>query len=307
MAAGSEILLRQSGSERISVLAGNIQTPKTAVGVDNAGAVRAANAELKAAGGNIYALAINNGGIVRADTIVHEGGRILLKASGGNIRNSGTLAARKAGGNGGSITVDGGHNAAEPATVVNSGTIDARGADGKGGDVKVLGDHVGLFDSARVDVSGSSGGGTVLIGGDYQGANPAIQNAEASFVSPDAQILADATARGDGGKVVVWSDGSTRFYGSISARGGPQGGNGGEVETSGHYLEYLGRVTTLAPIGKGGDASSRPDRPDHWQHESEYQRGHSIQAHGWTVAIELGNDRYGFGLQRRDRHHGGQP
>jgi hypothetical protein len=34
--------------------------------VNNAGAVQAASAELKAAGGNMYALAINNGGIVRA-------------------------------------------------------------------------------------------------------------------------------------------------------------------------------------------------------------------------------------------------
>jgi len=36
-------------------------------------------------GRNIYALAINNGGIIRADTIVTQGGRILLRASGGNI------------------------------------------------------------------------------------------------------------------------------------------------------------------------------------------------------------------------------
>src|SRR5439155_2281635 len=124
-------------------------------------------AELKAAGGNIYALAINNGGVVRANTITHEGGHIYLRASGGNIQNSGILAANKANGAGGSVTVDGGHNAADPSTVISSGTIEARGgaAGTKGGTVQILGDHVGLFNNALVDVSGDAGGGTALIGG----------------------------------------------------------------------------------------------------------------------------------------------
>ncbi len=116
----------------------------------------------------------------------------------------------------------------------------------------MLGDHVGLFGEAVVDVSGDAGGGTVLIGGDYQGKNPAIQNAQAAFVSPDAQIKADALTLGNGGKVVVWSEASTRFYGSISARGGAQGGNGGSVETSGHFLDFHGTVSTLAPLGVVG-------------------------------------------------------
>src|SRR5204862_62910 len=157
-----------------------------------------------------------------------ENGRIFLRATGGNIQNSGVLSARNADGSGGSITVDGGHNAAAPATVINSGSIDARGlASGtRGGDVKVLGDHVGLFDAAVVDVSGDAGGGTALIGGDYRGQNAAVQNAQATAISPAAQIRADAVRNGNGGKVVVWSDDFTRVYGSISARGAA-GGRGG--------------------------------------------------------------------------------
>src|SRR6266852_972946 len=227
LAAGSEVLLQPAGNQRLSVLAGSSSAAPADTGVNNLGDIRAAVAELKAAGGNIYALAINNGGIVRADGVVNEGGRIVLRASGGNIQNSGTLAAHHADGSGGSIVVDGGHNADNPATVVSSGTIEARGeaAGSKGGEVTLLGDHVGLFGEAVVDVSGDAGGGTALIGGDYQGKNPAIPNAQATFVSPDAQIKADALTLGNGGKVVVWADGATRFYGQINARGGARGGN----------------------------------------------------------------------------------
>src|SRR6185503_17852397 len=142
LAAGSEVILQQAGNERVGVLAGNLNVPQTGKGVNNVGAIQAASAELKAAGGNIYALAINNGGTVRANSIVNENGRIFLRASGGNIENSGVLAARNANGDGGSVIVDGGHRTdGGPSTVINSGAIVARGAvDGaKGGEVKVLG------------------------------------------------------------------------------------------------------------------------------------------------------------------------
>ena len=254
LAAGSQVQLVQSGNQRISVLAGNSAAPAASSGVANSGVIEATSAELKAAGGNIYALAINNGGIVRANGAVSRNGHIYLTSSGGNIENSGVLSAKNADGSGGTIVVDGGHNVTAPATVINTGTIEARGdaAGTKGGTVEMLGDHVGLFGNARVDVSGAAGGGTALIGGDYHGANPEIQNAQATFVSPTATILADSLTLGNGGKVIVWSDESTLFYGSISARGGSRGGNGGFVETSGHYLDFQGTVSTLAPRGGSG-------------------------------------------------------
>ena len=37
-----------------------------------------------------------------------------------------------------------------------------------------------------------------------------------------AQIVADATDKGEGGKIAIWADGSTTFHGAISARG-PRG------------------------------------------------------------------------------------
>src|SRR5262249_9902986 len=146
-----------------------------------------------------------------------------------------------------------GRGPAEEGTLLASGSVAASGADGKGGEVKLLGHLVGLTDHATVDASGTAGGGTVLVGGDAHGANPGVQNAWRAYVGPDATIKADATASGDGGKVVVWSDDITRFYGNISAKGGPQGGNGGFVETSSrNVLDSSGSVDASAPRGVAG-------------------------------------------------------
>jgi len=45
----------------------------------------------------------------------------------------------------------------------------------------VLGSRVGLTGDAKIDASGQLGGGTVLVGGDYQGKNPDIQNANITY------------------------------------------------------------------------------------------------------------------------------
>ena len=58
--------------------------------------------------------------------------------------------------------------------------------------------------------------GKVLIGGDFQGKNPEIPNALRTYIGPGVTIRADATQKGDGGKVVVWADGDTRFAGTIT-------------------------------------------------------------------------------------------
>ncbi|MEY2429103.1 MAG: trimeric autotransporter adhesin, partial [Verrucomicrobiota bacterium] len=265
MAAGSEVRLVQSGSEHLSVLAGNKSGLSAANGVNNAGTVEAASAELKAAGGNIYALAINNGGVVRATSVVNEGGKIYLRANGGNIQNSGTLAANKADGSGGTIVVDGGHNAAAPSTVVNSGTIAARGegTSAKGGTVELLGDQVALHGSAVVDASGDAGGGTALIGGDQRGKNATIQNAQTTIVDADVNIRADAIHSGDAGKIVVWADGVTLFNGTIYARALGSAGRGGSAEISGkQHLLVTGHAYVGGANGQKGQILIDPGSVD---------------------------------------------
>ena len=74
-------------------------------------------------------------------------------------------------------------------------------------------------------------------------------------MSVDAKttINASATGRGNGGKVVLWSDSQTTFAGTILASGGAQGGDGGFVETSSHgQLAFTGNVDTGAPRGTAG-------------------------------------------------------
>ncbi|MGJ4748886.1 filamentous hemagglutinin, partial [Leptospira sp. SA-E8] len=58
-------------------------------------------------------------------------------------------------------------------------------------------------------------------------------NAQKVFVGSGVRLKADATGQGNGGKIIVWADDWTRFYGGLSARGAGLGGNGGFAEVSG--------------------------------------------------------------------------
>jgi hypothetical protein len=178
-------------------------------------------------------------------TIVAEAGRIGI--AGSIVRNSGTLNASSVSSDGGRVFL----KASQDTYVDGSGRIVATGT--KGGQVEVLGNRVAVMDNASIDASGTNGGGTILVGGDYQGRNPDVQNAYISYFGPNARLKANATDNGNGGKVIVWADDTTRAYGSIEAKGGPNGGNGGFVETSGHrYLDFDARVSTSAPHGSAG-------------------------------------------------------
>ncbi len=121
----------------------------------------------------------------------------------------------------------------------------------QGGEVRVLGETVHVLNGAKIDVSGKSGG-VILVGGDYRGKNPELHNAKSTWVGPETELKADAVETGSGGKVIVWSDEATFHYGKISARGGPQGGDGGFVEVSGKHLDFQGFADRRAPRGEAG-------------------------------------------------------
>src|SRR5688572_15964764 len=190
----------------------------------------------------IYAGLINQKGEVRADSVRRdERGRIVFRASGNINVAAGSLTQAP------DIEIK-----SESGTTIVAGTVDASATEGKGGSIKILGNYVGLIDQARIDASGPAGGGEVLIGGDYQGRNPEVKNAKAVYIGPDVVIHANALTQGDGGKVIAWADEVTRFLGRIEAKGGPQGGDGGFVETSAHELIVTGTVDASAPLGKPG-------------------------------------------------------
>lgn len=145
-----------------------------------------------------------------------------------------------------SLTEEGGLTflVAEEGICSFSGEIQAQEA-------RVLGKQVAL-EKGAISTSSETGGGTILIGGDYQGKNPLIPNAELTTIGPEVTLEASATNRGNGGKIIVWADESASFFGKASAQGGAKGGDGGFVEVSGKRLQFEGLVNTSAPLGKAG-------------------------------------------------------
>ena len=195
--------------------------------------------------------AVKNSGTIHAD-----GGQVILQASAAGdifssvVNQSGVIRARSLTHEDGIVRLDGG----DSGQVTLAGTIDASGpASGQtGGRVSLLGESVTLTPTARIDVSGAGGGGTALIGGQFQGRGTE-PTATTTLVADRASISADALTQGTGGTVIVWADGHTQYAGTISAQGGASGGHGGFVEVSGKQaLDFTGRVDTTAPAGHTG-------------------------------------------------------
>lgn len=191
---------------------------------------------------------IQNSGALQAD-----GGHVVLTAAAARdmarqtVNMSGVIEARSVSGRNGSITLSGGEG-----TVAVSGRLDVSGADRAGGAITVTGGDIALT-GAVLDASGQTAGGSIRVGGDWQGRGP-LQRARITTIDADTRIRADATASGDGGRVVVWSDDRTAFAGTITARGGALSGDGGQVEVSGKaHLNYTGFTDLTAANGAFGD------------------------------------------------------
>jgi filamentous hemagglutinin family protein len=117
-----------------------------------------------------------------------------------------------------------------------------------GGQIAVVGDRVGLY-NATLSATGIANGGTVLVGGEYQGKGN-IPNATQTYVNPSSTIHVDSLVAGNGGRAIVWADDTTAFYGTISGRGGA---NGGFAEVSGKQnLVFRGSANLGATNGSPG-------------------------------------------------------
>ncbi|HXL98875.1 MAG TPA: filamentous hemagglutinin N-terminal domain-containing protein, partial [Rhizomicrobium sp.] len=209
------------------------------------------------ADGSPAAALVSNSG-----TIMAAGGKVLMTARAARsvedsvINNSGIVEATSVSAHDGEIDLDAGDG-----TVTDSGTLDASGkaAGQTGGAVNVTGGTVNIADGAKIDASGDAGGGSVMIGGDFHGKG-ALADATQTNIG-NATITADAITKGNGGKVAVWSNANTTFSGTISAKGGAKGGDGGYVETSGGNLQIglNALVNTSAANGKSGTWLLDPD------------------------------------------------
>ncbi len=106
-----------------------------------------------------------------------------------------------------------------------------------GGSVALQGQAVSLQDTT-VEVSGPAGGSIRLSGERVSMAGSSLR--------------ADASGAGRGGSIEVLGRQLAEIQGTISARGGPQGGDGGFVETSASRLAISTAPDLSAARGRGG-------------------------------------------------------
>ncbi len=241
LGSGQSAVLDMFGDGLVKV---NLSGDALNAAIEQAGLISANSGQVQIAS-NARNAAINVAGVVQANSLVERNGSIRLE-----------------GGIGSKVAV--------------SGQLEAKGdmTDSKGGQIIVSGEQVALLSNASLDASGHAGGGEILLGGDYQGSNAEIQNARTAYVAQGVSMRVDAFSKGDGGKAIVWADDTTRYYGSISARGGTDTGNGGFVEVSGkRQLDFSGKVDVGAANGIGGkvlldpenivlNSSTQPSPPD---------------------------------------------
>ena len=163
------------------------------------------------------------------------------------IENTGTINAE-----GGTVTLTASGAKDIVNTVINtSGLINVSSVSDVGGKIVLEGANTEV--SGTLDASGKKGGGTILVGGDYQGQGT-VKTANKTTITKTAKIKANTTGEtGKGGKVIVWADDSTKFDGTIEAKGGYVSGDGGFVETSGKInLGVTGEVDASAYNGLAG-------------------------------------------------------
>ena len=193
---------------------------------------------------------VTNSGVIEA-----AGGSVLLSAHAASglvedlVRNTGRIETPTRGGHTGEIALR-----ADGGGVRLDGTLDATGGAGQAGGRVALQatGQVTVGATARIDASGGTGGGRVLVGSTGRGRNQTM--AARTTVERGATIRADATANGHGGEIIVNSTDRTEMRGTLTARGGATGGNGGFIEVSGQSAFVLDGIVDLrAPAGELGE------------------------------------------------------
>ena len=234
LAAGEEVLLDLAGDRFLQVTLPSGATDDEEALIAHSGRIEAGRVEIEAATARDAARhAINLSGVVEAQSVSGRNGAVIL-----------------GGGPGGQVTVSGRVSARAPVTAAVE-TSPVPPARPTGGEITVTGAEI-VLTGATLDASGPGGGGEIRIGGDLMGGG-SLPRARSLSVDTDTTITADALTQGDGGLIVLWSDAHTAVDGSLAARGGPQGGDGGFVEVSAQQvLAFRGSADTRAPQGRRG-------------------------------------------------------
>ena len=183
------------------------------------------------------------------------------------IDNAGTISAE------GNIRIEAAsYNAIEDTVINNTGIIQASGMEVVDGEIIISSTSGGIVNEGIITNSGSVNNEEKKIhlssgrianygevnsdslssgnGGDIQ-----LYATDAIYLAPESIISANASERGNGGNVIVFSENAAMFgtNANISVTGGSLQGDGGFAEVSGAlYVAIDGKVDTTAQNGDNG-------------------------------------------------------
>ena len=255
--AGQEVFLAAPDAPALLIGLGAAAEAGTTTdnGVANTGLIEAAQARLQAAHGNLYALAINQDGVVRATGVSHQDGRIVLTAEGGTVRQNGSLSAHDADGAGGEILVGGSYQGKGDAAVPNAShtivTANARmdasatAAQGDGGRVIVWADDSTAF-AGRIAARGGDQGG--------DGGFAEVSGKRTLDFRPDAPIDLSAP-RGQTGTVLLDPDEMT----VVDTVTGANQIAAAAVEAGLASADYIINTSSFDPASGSGDINVQSD------------------------------------------------
>ena len=142
---------------------------------------------------------------------------------------------------------------------LDNSRLSVSNSSGDAGSLTLSADLIKVSGGSELLATGSGDGGLVQVGGSWQNTDPRVRQATQTWMQQGSTVDVSSTGSGDGGTIVIWSDlshpsGGTIAQGALLARGGPEGGDGGRIETSGPYLIAMPESLDLsAPRGQGGD------------------------------------------------------
>ena len=243
--------------------------------VENHGIIQARLGKAVLASGDIHTIDFAGDGLIKLElsddvtsqsvtntgTITADGGQALLTAAQARgmvdalITNTGTIRANTININGvekrGSITLSTkGIDITIPrgnGMVFNTGTIQAEGLNllDSGGIITILSDKINIGDGSYVTATGDLNGGTIKIGGNYQGGS-GLPTSDMIYIAGGAILNAESRRNiGDGGTIILWSDTNTRFYGHSDV----SGLNGGLIEVSSKGVIDVGGTFDMKALG----------------------------------------------------------
>lgn len=236
LGSGGDILLEQgAGGAQVTVRGAS---DYTGTGVSNSGDINGAAVEMKAHG-NVYALAINNTGIVRASGATRANGRVRLQASGGsssiNLGSTSQVYATR-GATGGEVEI-----ASDGGDVAIGGLVNVDGSS-SGGEVNVVGRTVSQTAQSVVSANGVTGGGSVAI--------DAVEDISiAGLVSAEGSMGSGGNAEITGDEIVIEENAQISVDGFS---------NGGRLRVGGEFQGVDGalREATNTRVGSGASLSA---------------------------------------------------